>query len=195
MTSWSSVTRDVAGSALGSKQPSTGQLTTTSLDTPPAQSPSSHTPVNESKVSVISTGHESKRSDVPSAVVYDRNWESEMENVLKVSSFFSSDLDTKINLFQEIYAAVKNQQILQPLGTALGARASTSSLSPHGTVLRSRSLRGPPDRLTSFKRGSIRGLQSILTAQAGTSPYSSSSSIDGRASPAPSFATSHEVSL
>lgn len=63
-------------------------------------------------------------------------------------------------------------------------------------MLRNRSLRGPPDRLATLKRGSIRGLQSILSAQAGVSPYSSNSSIDGRASPSPSFATStHEVSL
>ena len=91
---------------------------------------------------------------------------------------------------QEIYTAVKSQQILQPIGSVTGARSSTSSLSPHGTVLRSRSLRGgQQDRLTNLKRGSIRGLQSIL-AQSGNSPYG----FDGRASPSPSFATSHEVS-
>lgn len=62
-------------------------------------------------------------------------------------------------------------------------------------MLRNRSLRGPPDRLTTLKRGSIRGIQSIV-GQGGVSPYSSNSSIDGRASPSPSFATStHEVSL
>jgi hypothetical protein len=73
-----------------------------------------------------------------------------------------------------------------------------SSLSPGGSgLMRNRSLRtGQPDRLTTLKRGSIRGLQSILSAQAGVSPYSSNSSItDGRVSPSPSFATSqHEVS-
>lgn len=61
-------------------------------------------------------------------------------------------------------------------------------------MMRNRSVRGPPDRLTTLKRGSIRGLQSILGAQSGSSPYSSNSSIDGRVSPSPSFATStHEV--
>ena len=89
---------------------------------------------------------------------------------------------------------MKSQQILQPIGSMLMARASTSSLSPYGTVLRNRSLRSQPnDRLTSLKRGSIRGLQSILTAQGGFSPYGNQ--LDGRASPAPSFATSHEVGI
>ena len=94
-----------------------------------------------------------------------------------------------------MYNAVKNQQILLPIGGTLAARSSTSSLSPHhGVLLRQRSLRGQQgDRLANLKRGSIRGLQSILHAQAGVSPYSSNSSIDGRASPAPSFANSIEV--
>jgi len=56
-------------------------------------------------------------------------------------------------------------------------------------MMRNRSLRAQPDRLTTLKRGSIRGIQSILSAQ-GISPYSSNSSIDGRVSPSPSFATS-----
>jgi hypothetical protein len=61
-------------------------------------------------------------------------------------------------------------------------------------MMRNRSLRAQPDRLTTLKRGSIRGLQSILSIQSGASPYSSNSSIDGRVSPSPSFATStHEV--
>jgi hypothetical protein len=52
------------------------------------------------------------------------------------------------------------------------------------------------DRLATVKRGSIGGLRSILNAPPGSSPYSSSSSIDGRVSPSPSFATStHEVIL
>src|ERR1700761_9191849 len=88
-----------------------------------------------------------------------------------------------------MYNAIKSQQILQPLSS----RASTSSLNPH-TPLRNRSLRSPQDRITNIKRGSIRGIQSILGAPNGNSPYSSNSSVDGRASPAPSFATSaHEV--
>ena len=93
-----------------------------------------------------------------------------------------------------MYNAIKSQQILQPMNTTL-TRSSVSSLSPGGSgMMRNRSLRGQPDRLATLKRGSIRGLQSILSAQNGISPYSSNSSIDGRVSPSPSFATStHEV--
>ncbi|TFK25728.1 Sec7 domain GEF [Coprinopsis marcescibilis] len=108
---------------------------------------------------------------------YGRAWENDMESLLK-----------------EMYNAIKSQQILQPV-SAMG-RTSMTSLSPGGGgVLRNRSLRGgQPDRLTTLKRGSIRGLQSILNSQSGASPYSSNSSIDGRISPSPSFAAStHEV--
>lgn len=65
-------------------------------------------------------------------------------------------------------------------------------------MMRNRSTRGPQqsDRLNTLKRGSIRGLSSLIGGQAGPSPYSSNSSIDGRVSPSPSFATSiNEVSL
>ncbi|KAK7057207.1 hypothetical protein R3P38DRAFT_2839951 [Favolaschia claudopus] len=124
-------------------------------------------------VQVSAAGHE-PRSSV-SSVVYGRAWESDMENLLK-----------------DMYNAVKSQQILQPLNSS---RSSMGSLSPgsSGVMLRNRSQRGPPDRLMTLKRGSIRGLQSILGQQA-NSPYSSNSSItDGRTSPSPSFATStHE---
>jgi hypothetical protein len=91
-----------------------------------------------------------------------------------------------------MYTAIKTQQILAPLGSS---RASITSPNPgSSTVLRNRSLRAnQPDRLTTLKRGSIRGLQSIMGAP-GQSPYSSNSSVDGRVSPSPSFATStHEV--
>ncbi|KIK67463.1 hypothetical protein GYMLUDRAFT_217799 [Collybiopsis luxurians FD-317 M1] len=109
----------------------------------------------------------------PSNVIYGRTWEVNMENLLK-----------------EMYNAIKNQQILQPLSSS---RSSMSSLSPGGQMLRNRSLRSQPDRLMTLKRGSIRGIQSIV-GSAGASPYSSNSSIDGRVSPSPSFATStHEV--
>ncbi|KAF7315734.1 Sec7-like domain belongs to guanine nucleotide exchange factors [Mycena indigotica] len=105
-----------------------------------------------------------------SSIVYGRTWESDMESLLK-----------------EMYNAVKSQQILQPLNSS---RSSMGSLSPApSAMLRHRSQRGPPDRLATLKRGSIRGLQSILGAQQ-ASPYSSNSSIDGRTSPSPSFATS-----
>lgn len=93
---------------------------------------------------------------------------------------------------QDMYTAVKNQQILQPL-TGLGPHERQSmTLSPGvAGVSRTRSQRGQNgqggDRITSLKRGSIRGLQSLLGSQ---SPYSSNSSVDGRISPSPSFATS-----
>ncbi|KAJ7462291.1 hypothetical protein B0H11DRAFT_2285624 [Mycena galericulata] len=125
-------------------------------------------------VQISAAGHE-HRSSV-SSVVYTRGWESDMENLLK-----------------EMYNAVKSQQILQPLNSS---RSSMGSLSPGSStsMLRNRSQRGPPDRLATLKRGSIRGLQSILGAQQSASPYSSNSSIDGRTSPSPSFATStHET--
>ncbi|KAG6876561.1 hypothetical protein C0992_012408 [Termitomyces sp. T32_za158] len=90
-----------------------------------------------------------------------------------------------------MYSAIKSQQILQPLTSS--TTHSAANLNTGGLVMRNRSLRGQPDRLTTLKRGSIRGLQSILVAQ-GASPYSSNSSIDGRVSPSPSFATStHEA--
>jgi PH and SEC7 domain-containing protein len=89
-----------------------------------------------------------------------------------------------------MYNAIKSQQVLQPLNS----RTSISSLTPNTPLMRNRSLRVQQDRLTTLKRGSIRGIQSILGAPNGVSPYSSNSSVDGRASPAPSFATSaHEV--
>ncbi|KAJ3570962.1 hypothetical protein NP233_g4061 [Leucocoprinus birnbaumii] len=101
--------------------------------------------------------------------VYGRAWEEDMESLLK-----------------EMYNAIKSQQILQPLNMG---RSSTSSLSPGSGMMRNRSLRSNQN----FKRGSIRGWPSLLAAQAGISPYSSNSSIDGRASPAPSFATSEAL--
>ncbi|KAF9461278.1 hypothetical protein BDZ94DRAFT_822072 [Collybia nuda] len=122
----------------------------------------------------ISTAQESRPRFNP---VYGRGWETDMESLLK-----------------EMYNAVKSQQILQPLNTST-TRPPMASLSPGTSLIRNRSLRGgPPDRLTTLKRGSIRGLQSILGSQSTTSPYSSNSSIDGRVSPSPSFATStHEA--
>ncbi|KAF8161062.1 hypothetical protein B0H34DRAFT_673104 [Crassisporium funariophilum] len=85
------------------------------------------------------------------------------------------------------------ESLLKPLNSSV--TRSSISLSPGGGgMMRNRSLRSQPDRLTTLKRGSIRGLQSILSVQSGISPYSSNSSIDGRVSPSPSFATStHEA--
>ncbi|KZT72176.1 hypothetical protein DAEQUDRAFT_749597 [Daedalea quercina L-15889] len=176
IASWNSIgTREGMYHPVTSAGTSSGQLSSASDSV-------GQPPVNGSQVSVAS-GQEARdpkgqdRDPASSAVVHDRSWEVEMENVLK-----------------EMYNAVKSQQILQPVGSTLMARSSTSSLSPHhGVLLRQRSLRGQQgDRLANLKRGSIRGLQSILHAQAGVSPYSSNSSIDGRASPAPSFANSIE---
>jgi hypothetical protein len=126
--------------------------------------------------STVSLQMVNSNSQEAKPVVYDRIWEMEMENLLK-----------------DMYTAIKSQQILQPLDAS---RPSVGSLSPGNTMMRNRSLRGgQPDRLATLKRGSIRGLQSII-AQQGASPYSSNSSIDGRVSPSPSFATStHEVRI
>ncbi|KAH9935590.1 uncharacterized protein B0H18DRAFT_1207160 [Fomitopsis serialis] len=180
IASWNSIgTREGMSNPVTSAGTSSGQLSSASDGT-------GQRPVNGSEVSVASgqearvAERESKapeREPAPTAIVHDRNWESEVESLLK-----------------EMYNAVKSQQILQPIGSALTARSSTSSLSPHhGALLRQRSLRGQQgDRLANLKRGSIRGLQSILHAQSGASPYSSNSSVDGRASPAPSFANSIE---
>ncbi|KAI0035843.1 hypothetical protein K488DRAFT_82603 [Vararia minispora EC-137] len=155
ITSWNSITRDMLTGA-----GSSGQL---------AKS-------NDSAVSVAATSNaESKTpSTLVAPIVYDRNWESDMESLLK-----------------DMYNAIKNQQVLQNVPDA---RPSTGS-GPPGTVGRNRSLRvQQPDRLTTLKRGSIRGIQSILGAQGG-SPYGGASPLDGRASPAPSFATSANEAL
>lgn len=101
--------------------------------------------------------------------VFSRSWELEMENLLK-----------------DMYSAIKERQILQP--TSSMERSSMSSLTPGSTLLgRSRSQRRNGNT-NALKRGSIRGIQTLLGSQ---SPYSStSSSTDGRVSPSPSFATS-----
>ena len=140
----------------------------------------------------VSTAYESRPSLNP---VYGRSWETDMEILLKVVHKFARDSCSEFIFCQEMYNAIKSQQILQPLNSS-ATRPSLSSLSPSTTIMRKRSLRGQPDRLTTLKRGSIRGLQSILSTQPSVSPYSSNSSIDGRVSPSPSFATStHEVSI
>lgn len=120
--------------------------------------------------------------------VYNRNWENEMENLLKVGHF-SCRLSTYLMihaLLQDMYNAVKAQQILQPAPSL--ERPSMSSLTPASTLVgRSRSQRSYGGT-AALKRGSIRGIQTLLGSQ---SPYSSnSSSTDGRISPSPSFATS-----
>ncbi|KAI6046151.1 hypothetical protein EDC04DRAFT_2865015 [Pisolithus marmoratus] len=158
--SWNSVSKDTFISS--------GATSSTLSATHPSQSNSTlsfqHPSINEPKSPNTHT-------------IFDRNWEVEMESMLK-----------------DMYSAIKSHQILLPLGSSFAPRSSMSSLSPstaHTLIRRNRSFRGPPDRITTLKRGSIRGIQSILGAP--YSPYSSNSSIDGRVSPSPSFATStHE---
>jgi hypothetical protein len=181
IASWNSISKDTfmsspaVSSAVSTAQPSLNSSTTSFQH---------------------SSGPESKPpSTAPSSVTFDRSWEIDMEGLLKVANLWCLESSLSLTGFcQEMYTAIKSQQILQPLGTTFMARVSTSSLSPGAAHLigRNRSYRGPSDRLTTLKRGSIRGIQSILTP--GYSPYSSNSSFDGRVSPSPSFATStHDV--
>lgn len=162
MQSWKSISRDVLvpGAPLVSTPTSTGG-------------------VNGSSSSLAGTASEQATptigQDTPSSqsLLSGRNWEMEVETVLK-----------------EMYNAIKSQQILQP--TTNGSMGSLSPGSAHNTLLRNRSQRGQQDRLNTLKRGSIRGIHALLGAQGphGPSPYSSNSSLDGRISPSPSFATS-----
>ncbi|CAE6387921.1 unnamed protein product [Rhizoctonia solani] len=115
-------------------------------------------PLNASNPSVMDGSDPKTPTGSMHAVVSARGWDSEMEVLLK-----------------DMYNSVKHQQILQPLTGLSPPERQSMSLSPGG------------DRITSLKRGSIRGLQSLLLAQ---SPYGSSSNVDGRISPSPSFATS-----
>ncbi|KAK2463293.1 hypothetical protein APHAL10511_004948 [Amanita phalloides] len=123
------------------------------------------TPLTTTDISALET------KSVNDSQFFNRAWENEMENLLK-----------------EMYGAIRAQQILQPSDSS-SIRLTTSSSGPGTGMLRKRSLRNPSDRLTTLKRGSVRGLQSIIT-QSGAS---SNSSIEGRVSPSPSLATSaHE---
>ncbi|KDQ21537.1 hypothetical protein BOTBODRAFT_50158 [Botryobasidium botryosum FD-172 SS1] len=164
VTSWQSITKDVLPLGADQSSPQLSAPSKPSSKNPPA-SPS---PAGESEPRTF--GRSS--FNLPSYGTNGKSWDSEIEAVLK-----------------EMYTAVKNQQILMPQLTV--GRTSMSSLSPQ-VVLRARSQRsfnGQPDRLTTLKRGSIRGLQTLLGNQ---SPYGSNSSgsVDGRISPSPSFATS-----
>ncbi|KZT29200.1 hypothetical protein NEOLEDRAFT_1167197 [Neolentinus lepideus HHB14362 ss-1] len=165
IASWNSVAVD--GYVSNVKTGATGS--TSQIDASPGKEPAR----NDSVTSVaLPSATESRATSSTSApFVYDRNWENEMESLLK-----------------DMYNAIKSQQILQPLGSSLMVRGSTSSLVPGSPIMRNRSIRTQNDRLMTLKRGSIRGLSSLIGVQA--SPYSSHSSLDGRASPSPSFATS-----
>lgn len=97
---------------------------------------------------------------------------------------------------QEMYNAIKSQQILQPLGSIAMGRNSSSSLtggggSPLGLKMRPGARTGV-DRVATLKRGSIRGFSSLLGAQGSASGSVRDPWGDGRTSPAPSFATSLE---
>ncbi|KAL5523862.1 hypothetical protein ACEPAG_8035 [Sanghuangporus baumii] len=152
VTSWTSVSREFVNT--------------------PATTPNSGSSqqLNGSNASVT----ESRAKNSSTSVVYGRNFESDLENLLK-----------------EMYMAIKTQQILQPMGVV--ERASVSS-GPGAHLFRNGSRRGQNDRVANLKRGSMRGIQSLFSAHAGASPYGNSGSIDGRISPAPSFANStHEA--
>ena len=104
ITSWNSITREGLMS-LGALHPSsTGQLSSPSpLDTP-LQTPSSHTPINESKVSVVSSGQESKQESI--IPVHDKNWETEMENMLKVRSYSLTEGCSWVNMRYRKYTVL-----------------------------------------------------------------------------------------
>ncbi|KAH7335903.1 hypothetical protein B0J17DRAFT_719566 [Rhizoctonia solani] len=132
-------------------------------------------PLNASNSSVMDGSDPKTPTGSMHVVVSARGWDSEMEMLLK-----------------DMYNSVKHQQILQPLTGLSPPERQSMSLSPGMTNLgrtwSQRSHVGPGgDRISSLKRGSIRGLQSLLGTQ---SPYGSNSSVDGRISPSPSFATS-----
>jgi len=82
ITSWNSVTRDVVIANLGSSMVSAAAHSSGSGSTETPQLP------NDSSASVSNTsGAEAKTpSTLVSSVVYDRNWENDMESLLKVSS-------------------------------------------------------------------------------------------------------------
>ena len=185
VTSWNSTTRDILPVPIPGISSAASPARPTNGSTPSIQ---------------ISLIQETKNlsSSGTSSVSYGRNWENEMESLLKVRNHVTvRSMCLIFCLSKEMYNAIKSQQILQPLGSGIPTRSSMSSLSPGPPGLhRKQSLRGSHDRLATLKRGSIRGLQSVLNAPPGSSPYSSNSSIDGRVSPSPSFATStHEVIL
>ena len=185
IASWNSISRDtfVSSGALSSAGLSVVQRSLNSSTTSFQHSP----------------GVESKSLGAGSLnVVYDRSWEVEMEVLLKVRFgpfLLGIRLTESVDVghvwcYQEpTDSATVWYGYLESVFLLCSLRLDTA----HHLMARSRSLRGgPPDRLTTLKRGSIRGIQSILGAP--YSPYSSNSSIDGRASPSPSFATStHEV--
>ncbi|KAF8493600.1 hypothetical protein JB92DRAFT_1163112 [Gautieria morchelliformis] len=180
--SWTSVSRDAISSTGTS---STAQLTTSPIgpasqnaSTVSVQTPTSGQIPASAEPRIRTAGSQSSVT----SIVYGRNWDGEMESLLR-----------------DMYAAIKSQEIRQPTGfqPPSSQMSSLAPNTPYNTLMRHRSQRGQ-DRMAILKRGSIRGIQTLLGQQTGVSPYSSNSSIegrdprDGRVSPSPSFATSLE---
>ncbi|GJJ06521.1 hypothetical protein Clacol_000713 [Clathrus columnatus] len=193
---------DIGGSTLKSRSKRSSSVhswTSISRETlPPSQlaSPLGPSSQNASSISVqtstsgsISAAMEPKIRSAGSqyngsltSIPYGRGWDIEMENILR-----------------DIYSAVKTQEIRQPAGFQLPMNQSSTLTpnTPYNTLLRHRNSQRGQDRMAILKRGSMRGLQTLL--QTGSSPYSSNSSIeyrdsrDGRVSPSPSFATSMDA--
>ena len=170
IASWKSVSRDAV------------------LVSPPSPQPATQVLVSQFNGSAVSL--QNQESKPVNSFSSNKHWESEMETLLKVRLFVQQPTIGLMLGLKEMYHSIKSQQILQPVSSTVGARNSLTSPSPV-QLGRNRSFRGPP---VNLKRGSIRGLQTILSSQNGISPYSSNSSVDGRASPSSSFATStHDV--
>lgn len=113
---------------------------------------------------MASSGHHSLSANSSSP------WEGEMETALK-----------------EIYQAVKSSQILLPTAGGYGALGAAAPLSAFGkgAMVRAVSEGAFSDRFNTHKRNSVRGFSS-------STPGLSLNSLDGRASPTPSHATSME---
>ena len=84
-------------------------------------------------------------------------------------------------IVQDIYANVRGDKILLPIGAPIGSMTPNSKrqsvMSMSGFSDRNRTLRSPSgSRVNALKRGSIMGAQSLMS--------------DGRLSPTPSYATS-----
>ena len=83
ITSWNSITRDAALANLFVASPATGNPTPLPNDST-ASVPASTTSATEAKTP----------STLVSSVVYDRNWESDMESLLKVRTIYSCGVST-----------------------------------------------------------------------------------------------------
>ncbi|KAF8315922.1 SEC7-like protein [Clavulina sp. PMI_390] len=162
MTSWRGIMQHAGASS------SALQLGSAGSDSPTTSRVSLNLPQGETNGSNGYLESPERRGSRDQLSATRKIWEQEMENFLK-----------------EVYDAIKKQQVVQPVS----ARASTS-LGPASSLGRKGSMRnGPNDRMANLKRGSVRGLTSLLSQQnnIATQPPPSG---DGRVSPSPSFATS-----